>query len=94
MSIMELDGIGHALKPLVVSDACSSYVKDAVRRFNARLGQERARLEGARATREQSGSVPLEVEVALKAYAVMFAVERERMMRRFRFVPLLARDGV
>jgi len=58
--------------------------------------QRKARA-GARPTRgwsraKQSGSVPMEVAAALKAYAVMFALERERMARLFPVVPLLARD--
>jgi hypothetical protein len=71
-----------------VSEACSSEVKDAARRFNVRLEQERSALDSARAAYREFGSMSLEVDVTLKAMAVMFSVERERIAQRFRFVPL------
>ncbi len=89
MTNVELDRIETALRPLAVSEACSSEVKDAVRRFNVHLEQERSALDSARATCREFGSVSLELDVTLKAMAVMFTVERERIVRRFRFVPLL-----
>lgn len=49
MTDAELDRIDTALRPLGASGACSSEVKDAVRRFNARLERERSMLARARA---------------------------------------------
>ena len=93
MSSAELDRIEGMLTPLTVSDGCSDDAKDAVRRFNAKIEQERSRLGAARATLGESGSLPSDIAVALRAAAVMFTVERERIVRRYRFVPLRGRGA-
>jgi hypothetical protein len=35
-----------------------------------------------------SGSLPVDVAIALEAAAIMLTVERDRIVRRFHFVPL------
>jgi hypothetical protein len=87
MSSADLDRIDSVLTPLVASDACSDDAKAAVQRFNAQIEQERSRLGAARARLGASGSLPVELAVALEAAVVMLAVERDRIVRRFR-VPL------
>jgi hypothetical protein len=89
MSDTELDRIERLLEPLAASEACSPHVKEAVRRFNASVEQERSRLDAARAAYRESGAVPVEVAVALQAVAVMYSVERDRIVQRFRFVPVV-----
>ena len=92
MSNDELDRIDVTLRLLSVPEICSPHAKAAIGRFNARIEQERSRVHVARASLGDSGSLPLDLEVVLRAAAVMFTVERERIARRFRFVPLRVGD--
>jgi hypothetical protein len=93
MSSAKLDRVECVLRPLAVSKTCSAEAKEAVRRFNAQIEQERSKLEAARAAYGPCGSFPKELQVALAAAAVMFEVERERITRRFCFVPLSHPDS-
>lgn len=88
MSSADLDRIDRVLTPLVASAPCSDDANAAVQRFNAQIEQERSRLGAARARLAASGSLPVDVAVSLEAAAVMLTVERDRIVRRFQFVPL------
>jgi hypothetical protein len=63
---------------LVVDEGDSKRAKSEVTRFNAELQQGRARLASVRSAM-QGSSVPPELEIELRAYALMFAKERERI---------------
>jgi hypothetical protein len=91
MTSEELCHIDAELRPLSISVECCDDAHAAVGRFNARIEHERTRLHDARASLDGTGSLPLDLEVVLRAAAVMFKVERERIAQRFRFVPLTVR---
>ncbi|HET9597435.1 MAG TPA: hypothetical protein VFP65_17735 [Anaeromyxobacteraceae bacterium] len=78
MSPEELDRIEHELKILSAAearpDAC-----EAIQRYNAEIERHRAAIAAAR----REGAVKPEVEVELRAAAILYAVERERLVRRF-----------
>jgi hypothetical protein len=77
----DLDGIDRALSPLVLGVGNTAQAIDVATRFNASVEQARSSLAAARAAHEQGRSVDSDVEVRLKAYALMFAGERERIVR-------------
>jgi hypothetical protein len=89
MTSEELDSIDHALSALAIHDGFCAGAKAAALRFNARVQQERSRCEGARATHEQARAVPADLEIELRAAAIMYVVERERIAARWR-IPLRA----
>jgi hypothetical protein len=78
MTLEELEAIDRALSQLAVDEGDPARAKNEVKRFNAELQKGRARLASVRAAM-QGSSVPPELEVELRAYALMFARERERI---------------
>jgi hypothetical protein len=78
MSLEELDRIEHELKILSMADARADAC-DAIQRYNTEIERHRATIAAAR----QAGMVRPEIEVELRAAAVLYAVERERLVRRF-----------
>jgi hypothetical protein len=85
----DLDCIDRALSLLLIHDGYSAEAKSAALRFNSRIQQERSRFEGARAMHEQGRAVSPDVEIELRASAVMYTVERERIVRLWK-IPLRA----
>jgi hypothetical protein len=83
MTLEELDTIERALTVLPVRDGDCAAAKSVAREFNALVQQERARLAAARAMIEQARALSPESEIELKAYAVMVASERERIVRQW-----------
>jgi hypothetical protein len=81
MSPEELDRIDGALRILNGGSETPSEAWDAIRSFNAEIGRQRAAVAAARTA---AGAVKPEVEVELRAAAVLYADERERLVRRFR----------
>jgi hypothetical protein len=84
MTTEDLDCIDRALSMLVVHPTCSLEAKSAVLRFNARIQPERSRLGSARAMQQEGCAVDPSIEIELKASAVMFAEERNRVVRLWR----------
>jgi hypothetical protein len=82
MTSAELDHLHGALKPLVVSSA-PAQARDAVRALNLELERARAQVAAAREVHGRTGAVSVEVETQLRAYAVMYAEERERVVRHW-----------
>jgi hypothetical protein len=78
MTLEELEAIDRALSMLVVVEGDSKRAKSEVMRFNTELQKGRARLASVRSAM-QGSTVPAELEVELRAYALMFARERERI---------------
>jgi hypothetical protein len=83
MTTEDLDRIDHALSALVIPGGSCPDAQNAALRFNSQLEQERSRLRRARATHEQARVVSPDVEVELRAAAAMYALERERIARRW-----------
>jgi hypothetical protein len=81
MSPEELDRIDQALRSLNGGTETPSEAWDAIQRFNAEIERQRAAVAAARLA---AGAVRPEVEVELRAAAVLYADERERLVRRFR----------
>ncbi len=81
MTTQDLDCIDRALSVLVIGDGYCAGAKSAAQRFNSQIQQERSRLKCARATHEQARRVSPDVEIELRASAVMYVVERERIVR-------------
>jgi len=79
MTPEELDRIDHELRSLSVADARPD-VCETIQRYNAEIERHRAIIAAAR----QAGVVQPELAVELRAAAVLYAVERERLVRRFR----------
>ena len=90
MTTQDLDRIDRELSALDAQGASCAEAKRAALRFNAQLEQERARLKGARATQGRARPIPMKLEIELRAAAVMYGVERERVVRRWN-IPLRAR---
>jgi hypothetical protein len=93
MTTGDLDCIDRALSVLVIHDGYSTGAKSAALRFNSQIQEERSRFECARATHEHARAVSLVVEIELRASAVMYEVERERIVRlwNIRLRPRVAR---
>lgn len=82
MTSEDLDGLDAALKPLVVS-AAPALAREAVRVLNAELEAARAQVAAAREVHSRTGAISVEIETLLRAYAVMYAQERERLVRHW-----------
>jgi hypothetical protein len=82
MTSEELDRLDGALKPLVVS-AVPAQAREAVRALNVELERARAHVAAAREVHRRTGTISLEVQTQLRAYAVMYAQERERVVRHW-----------
>jgi hypothetical protein len=82
MTSEELDRLDGALKPLAVSSA-PAQARDAVRALNGELERARAQVAAAREVHGRTGAISAEVETLLRAYAVMYAQERERIVRHW-----------
>jgi hypothetical protein len=82
MTTEELESLDGALKPLVVA-AAPAQARDAVRALNVELERARAQVAAAREVHSRTGAIPVEVETQLRAYAVMYAQERERVVRHW-----------
>jgi AMMECR1 domain-containing protein len=78
MSLEELDRIEQELKILNAAEARADAC-DAIQRYNKEIERHRATIAAAR----QAGVVRPDVEVELRAAAVLYADERERLVRRF-----------
>jgi hypothetical protein len=79
MTAEELEVMDRAFRLLAVRENDSAAARLAVRRFNAEVEQQRAMLATAR-----SGKLLTpEGEVELRAAAVLYAEERDRIVRRF-----------
>jgi hypothetical protein len=81
MSPEELDRIDQALRSLTGSAETPAEAWDAIQRYNAEIGRQRAAVAAARSA---AGGVRPETEVELRAAAVLYADERDRLVRRFR----------
>lgn len=83
MTIEDLDRIDRDLKVLVVRPADTARARNIALTFNAEVQQARARLACVRTTHAESRVISPELAVELEAYAVMYAVERERIVRQW-----------
>lgn len=79
----ELDRIEKALVRLVVAEPVTARVRTIADHFNAQVDAARARVEAAREARARAGSISSEERNELQAYAVMYAEERERLVRQW-----------
>ncbi len=75
----ELDRIDSAFRALAVREGDSAHARLAVRRFNAEIERQRAAIAAARAGKELTP----QSEVELRAAAVLYTDERDRIVRRF-----------
>ena len=83
MTTEDLDCIDHALGEIPILHGFCAGAKGAALRFNSQVQLERARCEDARATHDQAGAVSPDIEIELRAAAVMYSAERERIASRW-----------
>jgi hypothetical protein len=95
MTTEELDGIASAVRGLMVDDSVRpagtkraaqqlarwEFATRAVQRFNVQVEAQRLLLERARAKHDSGERVPDELQVELRATAVLYGVERDRIVR-------------
>ena len=80
MSPEDLDRIDQALRTLTGGAETPAEAWDAIQRYNVEIERHRATVAAVRT----AGVVRPEVEVELRAAAVLYADERDRLVRRFR----------
>jgi hypothetical protein len=96
MTTEELDAIAATVRALMVDDPTrpartrnaakrltqqSEFAKSAVHRFNLQVEVQRLLLERARAKHDAGERVPADLQVELRAAAVLYSVERDRIVR-------------
>jgi hypothetical protein len=87
MTDEDLDCIERALVPLAVGEHLSARVKSIASQFNAQVDAARARVAAAREAAARAGSISSEERNELRAYAVMYSEERERLVRQWGISP-------
>jgi hypothetical protein len=83
MTTEELDRIDRALLLLILRDCHTARARDVALQYNARIHEARSRLASARDLLLRSHPISSETEIELSAYAVMYAGERERIVRQW-----------
>jgi hypothetical protein len=87
MTHEDLDRIERTMVPLAVGEHLSARAKSIASQFNVQVDAARARIAAAREAAARAGSISSAELNELRAYAVMYAEERERLVRQWGISP-------